>query len=114
MTLEQLRAAIDGVDDRIIGLLGERASLVEEVGRVKEKSGDSYYAPEREENLFAPLGRNQHEPSAGSGFARHLPRNPFLYAGTRANNQSGLPRTADDVQSPGGSSPLWQCGRIMS
>lgn len=55
MTLEQLRAAIDGVDDRILELLGERAGLVEEVGRVKDKSGDSYYAPEREENLLRRL-----------------------------------------------------------
>ena len=55
MTLEQLRAAIDGVDDRILDLLGERAGLVEEVGRVKDKSGDSYYAPEREENLLRRL-----------------------------------------------------------
>ena len=34
MTLEQLRAAIDGVDDRILDLLRERADLVEQVGRV--------------------------------------------------------------------------------
>lgn len=55
MTLEQLRAAIDGVDDRILGLLRERAELVEEVGRLKEKSGESYYAPEREEALLQRL-----------------------------------------------------------
>lgn len=55
MTLEQLRAAIDGVDDRILDLLRERAELVEQVGQLKDKSGESYYAPEREEALLQRL-----------------------------------------------------------
>ena len=55
MTLEQLRAAIDGIDDRILDLLRERAELVEKVGQVKDKSGESYYAPEREEALLRRL-----------------------------------------------------------
>ena len=55
MTLEQLRASIDGVDDRILDLLRERAELVEQVGKLKDKSGDSYYAPEREEALLRRL-----------------------------------------------------------
>lgn len=55
MTLEQLRTAIDGVDDRILDLLRERAELVEQVGQLKEKSGESYYAPEREEALIQRL-----------------------------------------------------------
>ena len=55
MTLEELRAAIDGIDDRILDLLRERAELVEKVGQVKDKSGDSYYAPEREEALLRRL-----------------------------------------------------------
>jgi chorismate mutase/prephenate dehydratase len=55
MSLEQLRAAIDGVDDRILELLRERAELVEQVGQLKDKSGESYYAPEREEALLQRL-----------------------------------------------------------
>lgn len=55
MTLEQLRETIDGVDDRILGLLRERAELVEQVGKLKDKSGESYYAPEREEALLQRL-----------------------------------------------------------
>jgi len=55
VTLEQLRAAIDSVDSRILDLLRERAGLVEEVGRLKEQSGESYYAPEREEALLQRL-----------------------------------------------------------
>jgi len=55
MTLEELRGAIDGIDDRILDLLRERAELVEKVGQVKDKSGESYYAPEREEALLRRL-----------------------------------------------------------
>jgi chorismate mutase/prephenate dehydratase len=55
MTLEELRGAIDGIDDRILELLRERAELVEKVGQVKDKSGDPYYAPEREEALLRRL-----------------------------------------------------------
>jgi chorismate mutase-like protein len=54
MTLEELRGAIDGIDDRVLDLLRERAELVEKVGQVKDKSGDPYYAPEREEALLRP------------------------------------------------------------
>jgi chorismate mutase/prephenate dehydratase len=55
MTLEQLRRAIDGVDDRLLDLLRERAELVAQVGAIKEKSGEPYYAPEREEALLQRL-----------------------------------------------------------
>lgn len=55
MTLESLRAAIDGVDNRILDLLRERAELVDQVGKIKEQSGESYYAPEREEALLQRL-----------------------------------------------------------
>ncbi len=55
MTLDKLRAAIDKVDDRILDLLRERAELVYEIGLLKEKTGDSYYAPGREEQLLRRL-----------------------------------------------------------
>lgn len=55
MTLDSLRAAIDGVDNRILDLLRERAELVDQVGKIKEQSGESYYAPEREEALLQRL-----------------------------------------------------------
>lgn len=54
-SLEKLRAAIDGVDDRLLDLLRERAELVGEVGRLKEKTGAPYYAPDREEDLLRRL-----------------------------------------------------------
>jgi chorismate mutase/prephenate dehydratase len=60
MTLEKLRAAIDKVDDRILDLLRERAELVYEIGLLKEKTGDAYYAPGREEQLLRRLAAANH------------------------------------------------------
>lgn len=55
MSLEELRAAIDSVDGRILGLLHERAELVHQVGNLKGKTGESYYVPEREEAMLRRL-----------------------------------------------------------
>ncbi len=55
MTLEELRAAVDSVDDRILELLRERAELVEHIGHLKGKTGEPYYVPEREEALLRRL-----------------------------------------------------------
>lgn len=55
MTLEELRSAIDGVDNRLLDLLRERAELVGQVGALKDKTGVPYYAPEREEALLRRL-----------------------------------------------------------
>ena len=60
MTLEELRAAIDGVDNRLLDLLRERAELVGQVGELKDKTGVPYYAPEREEALLRRLAASNH------------------------------------------------------
>jgi chorismate mutase/prephenate dehydratase len=55
MNLPQLRSKIDQVDEKLLKLLGERASLADEVGRIKAKSGQQVFAPEREEMLLRRL-----------------------------------------------------------
>lgn len=55
MTLAELRSKIDALDERVLKLLSERAELVHEVGELKRKSGEPYYAPEREEALLRRL-----------------------------------------------------------
>lgn len=55
MSLDELRAAVDAVDTRILDLLRERADLVGKIGHIKEKSGEPYYAPEREDALLRRL-----------------------------------------------------------
>ena len=46
--LDELRTLIDSVDERLVGLLAERARLVVEVGRSKQGTGVSIYVPSRE------------------------------------------------------------------
>jgi len=55
MTLAELRTKIDALDGRVLALLGERADLVHDVGQLKQKTGEPYYAPEREEALLRRL-----------------------------------------------------------
>jgi len=56
-SLEQLRARIDELDGRVLELLGERYRVIEEVQRVKQRSGDGVYVPERERAQLARLAR---------------------------------------------------------
>lgn len=53
--LKHLRDAIDTIDERLLGLLNERAGLAREIGRIKEQSGLPVYAPERAEQLMRRL-----------------------------------------------------------
>jgi chorismate mutase/prephenate dehydratase len=55
MTLPELRAKIDGLDETLLELLNQRADLVHEVGLLKEKENVPVYAPEREEKLLRRL-----------------------------------------------------------
>lgn len=56
-TLEDLRARIDTFDGEILRLLGERYQVIQEVQRVKQRSGDGVYVPERERAQLARLAR---------------------------------------------------------
>jgi chorismate mutase/prephenate dehydratase len=56
MDLNELRVRIDGVDDRILELLEERAGLVEEVAASKRAAQvESYHDPERERLILERL-----------------------------------------------------------
>lgn len=51
--LKELRVFIDDVDRRIVALLNERVSVVEDIGRVKRDADMPVYEPDREERVFA-------------------------------------------------------------
>jgi chorismate mutase/prephenate dehydratase len=55
MTLAELRAQIDLLDQQLLRLLNERADLVHQVGTLKKQSGLEIYSPEREEQLLENL-----------------------------------------------------------
>ncbi len=48
--LNELRTRIDGIDDRLLQLLSERAQVAQQVGRAK--NGDKIYRPEREAQIL--------------------------------------------------------------
>lgn len=60
--LGQLRGAIDSLDSRLIDLLNERASLAQEIGRIKERSGRPVYVPCRAEQLMRRLAAQSKGP----------------------------------------------------
>ncbi len=53
--LKELRAEIDGIDDRILELLNRRAKAALEVGGIKAERGMEYYVPEREVEILRRL-----------------------------------------------------------
>ena len=57
MTLSQIRAKIDAIDQKLLKLLNSRADLVHEIGLLKRKDGMPPYAPEREEKLLRSLAK---------------------------------------------------------
>ena len=60
MTLDELRAKINGLDNRILGLLNERMEVVKQVGELKRTTQTVVYRPEREQQILDRLkGLNQ-------------------------------------------------------
>ncbi|MBX3355187.1 MAG: prephenate dehydratase [Phycisphaeraceae bacterium] len=51
-TLADLRVRIDSIDEAIVKLMAERASLVVEVGHAKRAGGGAIYAPHREREVI--------------------------------------------------------------
>jgi len=52
MTLDELRKRIDEIDDRLLELLNERAKVVVDIGKLKNKAGGRIYAPDREKQVL--------------------------------------------------------------
>ena len=55
MKLEDYRAKIDSIDDRILKLLNERMKAVKEIGKLKQTSKSAIYRPEREREILDRL-----------------------------------------------------------
>ena len=62
MTLEELRAKIDKIDDTLLELYNERLKLVKKVGELKHKTNAPIYRPEREKEILLRLkAKNKRE-----------------------------------------------------
>jgi chorismate mutase/prephenate dehydratase len=59
-SVDDLRKKIDQVDEKIVELLNERASLAQQVGRTKDLEKEEVYVPSREKQIFQRIaGLNQ-------------------------------------------------------
>ena len=55
MSLEELRKRIDELDYQLVKLLNERARVVVDIGKLKNKTAKPVYAPDREKDVFARI-----------------------------------------------------------
>ena len=57
MSLEELRKRIDELDYQLVQLLNERARVVVEIGKLKNKIDKAVYAPDREKEVLAKIAQ---------------------------------------------------------
>lgn len=53
--IQELRCKIDDIDEKILDLLNQRASLVIKVGQVKKAENRDFHVPSREREIFERL-----------------------------------------------------------
>ncbi len=61
-SLEDIRKDIDSIDSELVRLLNDRASLAQEVGRVKGRDQKPFFTPERERDIFLRLAETNSGP----------------------------------------------------
>jgi chorismate mutase/prephenate dehydratase len=62
MSLEDLRNRIDEIDNQLVELLNERARVVVEIGKLKNRSDKPIYAPDREKQVLDKIKRANQGP----------------------------------------------------
>lgn len=62
MSLEELRKKIDGLDERLVELINQRAQIVMEIGRLKAAVSTPIYAPDREKAVLDKLAARNKGP----------------------------------------------------
>ncbi|MBI5234352.1 MAG: prephenate dehydratase [Deltaproteobacteria bacterium] len=70
--IKEFRAKIDGLDDRILDLLNKRSRYVMEVGKTKAMTKRTFYAPERERDIYKRLTAKNKGP-----FPNHALKNVY-------------------------------------
>lgn len=68
------RERIDAIDRRLVDLLNERTSIVEEIGRVKQEARLAIYEPKRENDVFDNITSHNRGPLSAEGLKRIFER----------------------------------------
>jgi chorismate mutase/prephenate dehydratase len=69
MKIKKIRKNIDGIDRQIVGLLNKRADQILEIGRLKNRSGKSIYAPAREKEILSKIAQQNKGPLKSESLA---------------------------------------------
>ncbi len=72
--LARCRERIDAIDRRLVELLNERTSIVEEIGRVKQEANLAIYEPKRETEVFDNITSHNQGPLSADGVKRIFER----------------------------------------
>lgn len=72
--LARCRERIDEIDRRLVALLNERTSIVEEIGRVKKEAKLAIYEPKREDQVFDNITSHNDGPLSADGVKRIFER----------------------------------------
>jgi chorismate mutase-like protein len=72
--LAECRERIDNVDLRILQLLNERTSIVQNVGRIKKEAALPIYEPRREDQVFHNVTANNPGPLPNDAVKRIFER----------------------------------------
>ena len=72
--LARCRERIDEIDRRLVALLNERTSIVEEIGRVKKEANLGIYEPKRENQVFDNITSHNCGPLTADGVKRIFER----------------------------------------
>lgn len=64
MSVDKVRKEIDSIDQKILALLNERAEASQNIGKIKAKSGQGIYSPEREKEVLDRLKKANKGPIA--------------------------------------------------
>lgn len=59
--LDHLRDRVDALNLEILSLINERAEVVQEIGKIKEKQGVNRYDPLRERHMLNLLKENHED-----------------------------------------------------
>ena len=62
MSLDEIRAKIDALDEQILKLLNERAQCAVDIGAIKRSTDAAFYVPEREKAVFDRLRKQNSGP----------------------------------------------------
>ncbi len=74
MTIDEIRSAIDSLDDELLRIFNQRAALALKIGEIKKASGLAIYDPEREKKIFMRMKRENSGPLDDQAIVRLFER----------------------------------------